>query len=91
MTMMPGSVGQLSAVTEHQRPHTDLVVVLEQLDDHFDVCVVVFDGDDPHDVRRVLGIRVLAILVRQNQYGVGFFYLQTKLDDQISSFCFRIG
>ena len=32
----------------------DLVVVLHQLDDDPDVVAVVLDGDDPHDVGRVL-------------------------------------
>ena len=32
----------------------DLVVVLHQLDDDPDVVAVVLDGDDPHDIGRVL-------------------------------------
>ena len=42
---------------------TRLVVVLEQLDDDFDVVMVVLDGDDSQDVGGVLSIRVLAVLV----------------------------
>jgi len=42
---------------------TRLVVVLEQLDDDFDVVVVVLDGDDSQDVGCVLSIRVFAVLV----------------------------
>ena len=55
---------------------TDLVVILHQLDDHSDVVAVVLDGDDPHDVCSVLGIRVLAVLVGQNQASVRFVNLQ---------------
>ena len=52
-----------------------LVVVLHQLDDHADVVAVVLDRDHPHDVGRVLRVRVLAVLVRQHQARVSFAYL----------------
>ena len=52
-----------------------LVVVLHQLDDHPDVVAVVLDRDHPHDVGRVLRVRVLAVLVRQHQARISFAYL----------------
>jgi hypothetical protein len=62
--------------TFHQHPPvTHLVVVLHQLDDDSDVVAVVLDGDDSHDVGRVFGVRVLAVLVRQDQTRVGFVNL----------------
>ena len=58
-----------------------LVVVLHQLDDHPDVVRVVLDGDDPHDVGSILGIRVLAVLVGQNQTSISLVNLgATKVD-----------
>ena len=53
-----------------------LVVVLHQLDDHPDVVAVVLDRDHPHDVGRVLRVRVLAVLVRQHQARVGLMNLK---------------
>ena len=53
-----------------------LVVVLHQLDDHPDVVAVVLDRDHPHDVGRVLRVRVLAVLVRQHQARVGLMNLE---------------
>ena len=50
-------------------------MVLEQLDDDLDVGVVVFDGDDSHDVGGVLGVRVLAVLVGENQARVALLNL----------------
>lgn len=47
-----------------------LVMVLHELDNHADVVAVVLDGDDAHDVGGVLGVRVLAVLVGENQAGV---------------------
>ena len=58
-----------------------LVVVLHQLDDHPDVVRVVLDGDDPHDVGSILSIRVLAVLVGQNQTSISLVNLgATKVD-----------
>ena len=53
-----------------------LVVVLHQLDDHADVVAVVLDRDHPHDVGRVLCVRVLAVLVRQHQARVSLMNLK---------------
>lgn len=50
-------------------------MVLHELDDDPDVVGVVLDGDDPHDVGRVLRVGVLAILVGQHQARVGFVNL----------------
>ena len=47
-----------------------LVVVLHQLDDDADVVAVVLDGDDAHDVGRVLRVRILAVLVGQDEAGI---------------------
>ena len=44
-----------------------LVVVLHQLDDHADVVAVVLDRDHPHDVGSVFCVRVLAVLIGQQQ------------------------
>ena len=41
---------------------TNLVVVLHELDDDPDVVAVVLDGDHPHDVGRVLRVRIRAVL-----------------------------
>ena len=57
-----------------------LVVVLHQLDDHPDVVAVVLDRDHPHDVGRVLRVRVLAVLVRQHQARVSLMYLLIPFD-----------
>lgn len=38
-------------------------MVLHQLDDDPDVVGVVLDGDDPHDVGSILGVRILAVFV----------------------------
>ena len=45
-------------------------MILHELDDHPDVVAVVLDGDDPHDVGRVLRVRVGAVLVGQHKAGV---------------------
>ena len=42
-------------------------MILHQLYDDSDVVGVVLDGDDPHDVGRVLGVGILAVLVGQHQ------------------------
>ena len=54
---------------------SDLVVVLEQLDDDLDVGVVVLDGDDAEDVGRVFSIRLLAVLIGKHQTRVRFLDL----------------
>lgn len=53
-------------------------MVLHELDDDPDVVGVVLDGDDPHDVGSVLGVRVLAVLVGQHEAGVGLVNLARK-------------
>ena len=45
-------------------------MILHQLDDHPDVVAVVLDGDDPHDVGRVLRVRVRAVFVGQHKASV---------------------
>ena len=64
--------------------YTGLVVVLKQLNDHFDVVVVVLDGDDSQDVGRVLGVRVLTVLVRQHQTRVRLFHLNESFTASLS-------
>ena len=44
--------------------------------DYPDVITVVLDGDDPHDIRGVLSVRVWAVLVGQHQTGVGLVNLK---------------
>ena len=58
--------------------NTDLVVILHQLDDHPDVVAVVLDGDDPHDVGRVLRVRVGAVFVGQHQASICLVNLESK-------------
>ncbi len=53
-------------------------MVLEELDDDLDVCVVVLDGDDAHDVGGVLRIRVLAVLVGEDEDGVRLLNLENN-------------
>jgi hypothetical protein len=40
-----------------------------------DVVSIVFDGDDTHDVGGVLGVRILAVLVGQQQARVALSHL----------------
>lgn len=58
--------------TKKMESETDLVVILHQLDDDSNVVRVILDGNDSHDVGSVLGVRILAIFVGQDQAGVGF-------------------
>ena len=55
-----------------------LVVVLHQLDDHSDIIAVVLDGDDSHDVGGVLGVRIRAVFVGENQTGVSLVNLNSS-------------
>ena len=50
-------------------------MILQQLNDDLDVVMVVLDGDDSHDVGRVLSIRVFAVLVGQHQTRIRLFHL----------------
>lgn len=50
-------------------------MILHQLNDDSDVIGVVLDGDDPHDVGRVLRVRVLAVLVGQDKASIGLVNL----------------
>ena len=54
-------------------------MVEQQLDDHSGVLTVILDGDHPHDVGRVLGIRVLRILVGQNHNRISILSLDFTL------------
>ena len=63
----------------------DLVVVLHELDDDPDVVAVVLDGDDPHDVGGVLGVRVGAVLVGQHQARVSLVNLDTASYNPLNS------
>ena len=54
----------------------NLVVVLHELDDDPDVVAVVLDGDDPHDVGRVLRVRVGAVFVGQHQACISLVNLE---------------
>ena len=56
----------------------DLVVVLQQLDDDLDVVVIVLDRYHSHDVGRILGVRVLAVLVGQHQARVCLLHLPVQ-------------
>ena len=50
-------------------------MILHELDNDPDVIAVVLDGDDPHDVGRVLRVRVRAVLVSQHQTRVSLVNL----------------
>ena len=54
-------------------------MVLHELDDDPDVVAVVLDGDDPHDVGRVLRVGVRAVLVGQHQARVSLVNLFRKI------------
>ena len=54
-------------------------MILHQLDDDPDVVTVVLDGDDPHDVGRVLRVGVRAVLVSQHQARVRLMNLIRKM------------
>ena len=58
-------------------------MVLKQLNDDFDVSVVVLDGDDTHDVCCVFSIRVLTVLVSQHKTSVRLLHLRTTFGDNI--------
>lgn len=72
--------------TNKMEIETDLVVILHQLDDDSNVVRVILDGNDSHDVGSVLGVRILAIFVGQDQAGVGFVDLQSFLAAAINKF-----
>jgi hypothetical protein len=55
-----------------------LVVVLHELDDDADVVGVVFDRDDAHDVGGILCVRVLAVLVGEDEAGIGLVDLRRE-------------
>ena len=55
------------------------VVVLHELDDDANVVAIVFDGDDAHDVGRVFGVRIGAVLVGNHQHTVAHVRLHTHL------------
>ena len=50
-------------------------MILHELDDDSDVVGVVLDGDDSHDVGRVLGVRILTVLVGQDKASIGLMNL----------------
>ena len=54
-------------------------MVLHELDDDPDVVAVVLDGDDSHDVGRVLRVRIRAVLVGQHQTRVSLVNLIRKI------------
>jgi len=56
-----------------------LIVVLHELQDDPDVVSIVFDGDDPHDVGGILRVRILAVLVRQQQARVALTHLTKNI------------
>jgi hypothetical protein len=56
-----------------------LIVVLHELQDDPDVVSIVFDGDDPHDVGGILRVRILAVLIRQQQARVALTHLKKSI------------
>jgi hypothetical protein len=52
---------------------------LHELQDDPDVVSIVFDGDDPHDVGGILSVRILAVLVSQQQARVALTHLTKKI------------
>ncbi len=81
-----GQVKNSNLYTNEMECETDLVVILHQLDDDSNVVRVILDGNDSHDVGSVLGVRILAIFVGQDQAGVGFVDLQSFLAAAINKF-----
>lgn len=55
---------------------TYLIVILHELNDNADVVRIIFDGDDSHDVGCILCVRILAVLIGQNQTSICFVYLK---------------
>lgn len=60
-----------------------LVVVLHQLDDHSNVVGIVLDGNDTHYVGSILCVRILTVLVGQNQARVGIVHFHAIQVDRI--------
>lgn len=58
---------------------THFVMVLHELYNDPYVVRVILDRNNPHDVRSVFGVGVLAVLVRQHQTGVGFVNLKCNI------------
>ena len=52
-----------------------LVMIPYQLNDDADTRVKILDGDHPHDVRRVLGVRVTRPRVGHDETSFGFLKL----------------
>ena len=50
-------------------------MILHELYDDSDVVGVVLDGDDSHNVGRVLGVRILTVLVGQDKASIGLMNL----------------
>lgn len=48
-----------------------LIVILHQLDNDADLIAEILDGDDSHDISGVLGVRIGAVLVGDDQHAVG--------------------
>ena len=51
---------------------------MHELDDDPDVIGVVLDGDDPHNVGRIFGVRILAVLVGKDQTGISLVNLNNN-------------
>jgi hypothetical protein len=56
--------------------YTHFIVILHELYNDPYVVRVIFDRNDPHYVRSVFGVRVLAVLVRQHQTGISLVDLK---------------
>ena len=54
-------------------------MILHELQDNPDIMGIVLDTDDPHDVGGVLGVRVLAVFVGQQQTGATLAHLSLDL------------
>ena len=51
-------------------------MILHELNDNADVVRIIFDGDDSHDVGCILCVRILAVLIGQNQTRICFMHLK---------------
>lgn len=60
-------------------------MILHQLNDDSNVVRVVLDGDDSHDVGRILRVGVLAVFVCKDEAGVGFVHLRSETPNSASS------
>ena len=65
-----------------------LIVILHQLNDDANVVRIILNGDHPHDVGGIFGVRILTILISQNEASVRFVHLR-RVKKKMSIVTFR--